>query len=280
MDSSFQKTEFDELFERCQHLENTIQMLLRSNALKKANINKLRAEIIQSYGDQQKNLAEMEQKYQADLAAVKVKSEKLELELRQVNIINDELSEVVNRAQQASHAGPDASKKTSEAYYFMSTVIERLDHIRNLYNSVFDGIRDLEATSPKDSYESKEVLEESRNLTIEVEKNRDLIRLLEKQGKFAEQQFDLILNQIPWEPLTTSYIKELRGSTNEDVRNMADVLALQVSEIQDLEESLISKKGKKLELLKNLTDQLDSFVRRRSEAILIESQSANRLSGQ
>lgn len=263
--------DFDELLDNCQNLEKTIQMLIKSNAYKQSNVNRLQAEMLKSYKSQQKELAELEQKFQIELYKIKAKSEKLELEIKQVNIVNEELREVVNRAQQATHTKPDGSKKSNETYQFMAEVIENLEKIRADYNGVLDFIRSKEAYLPEDSLKAKETLDDSKSLVIELHKNEHLIRLLEKQGKFAEQQFDLILSQIPWEPLTTSYIKQLRESSNEDVRNMADNLALQVSEIEDLEESQVAKKNKKLEILKDLTDQLDLFVRKRSEAILSSS---------
>lgn len=265
------KMDFDDVLDNCQQIESTIQVLVKANASKQSDISKLETEMLLAYNHQQKQLTDLEHKFQAKLAGVQTKSEKLELEIKLVNSVNEELSEVVKTAQKASRARTEASKKNNQSYNFMGGVIENLDDIRANFKRISDEIQSLDELSNNDSQRARELLEENKSSAIEFHKNANLIRLMEKQGTFAEQQFDMILNQIPWEPLTAGYIKELRGSSNENVRIMADNLALQVSEIQDLEESLVTKKEKKLEILKNLTEQLDVFVRKRSEAILIES---------
>lgn len=261
--------QFDKILDDCVALENTISFLIKNNANKQTALNNLQSHILENSQSQLNQLVDREHELWSNLENLKATKEKIGYEIKQYSDINEKLSDLVAIAQRASNEKLDVNDKFNEANLITDSLLESeqlIGEYLNIKNEIVISSENLE----KDELDVEDLVKNGKELAINLEKNDNLIRVLEQQNKYAEEQFDLILNQLPWQPLTESYIAELLQSNEEGIRDLAGVLQVQSGEINDLNESLCYKKQQKLEILEQLADQLNLFSRKRDEAILME----------
>lgn len=256
--------DFDGLLDKCVALENTIFSVIKNNARKQTELSCLQSDILKNVQSESEALADYEHELKDQLENLKTKIEELETELKIYNDINEKLDEIVVTAKRT------AKEKRDFSYSFK----EESEEYEQIQKEHIDMLNELAILKEADTQQFRQYLNDSRQLVIALYKNDQILKVLERQNKFAEQQFDFILNELPWEPLSHNYFEDLRNSKDESIRCIADVLRLQTAEINDLNESLNSKKGRKLEILEQLARQLDMFVRKRETALLTDQQKA------
>lgn len=263
--------DFDRLMDDCATLEKTISGLIKSNSCKQSELRQLQSDILASCEFELGEVVNRESELKTELESLKYKKEDLDAKVKQYANINEKLQEVVATAQQTSNRHNELSlpDKYNETYVIVSESIQDFEQLNQEYIRLCGEIVNLETSLQEAMNQMKAVVADNKELVINLHKNDDIIRLLFQQNKFSEQQFDIILSQLPWEPLPEQYMEELQNSSNETIRQLATVFQLQTSEINDLNESLRQKKLKKLEILEQLSKQLDCFVRKREAAILM-----------
>lgn len=261
--------DFEKLLNDCETIENKVSFVIDDNARKRAELSQFQCNILESTNENLNQLVEYENELLIELESLKSRKNTLDTELKQLSDINDKLSSIVSTVQKTNNQKKDHKNDHIPVYMSVSNVINHYEHLKADFLKVFEEIGILKMSFEDDLEMVKDVLKENKDLNINVKKNDNILRLMEQQNKHVEQQFDLILNQLPWEPLSDRYFQELRNSNEEAVRNMADVLMIQTNDLKDLNESLEVKKNRKLQILKELKEQLDNFVKRRDEAIMM-----------
>lgn len=241
--------DFDRLLDKCVTLESTIFAVIQNNARKQSELSSLQSDILKTSQDDLEELADYQSELNNQLETARTRKDELNAEIKVYNEINERLKEIVAIAQRTSEEKKDIHSGMKEEYEEYEQI--KVDH--------FNVINEFRILKEEDTQNLREILDQSRNLVIDLYRNDQFIRVLERQNKYAEQQFDFILNELPWEPLSISYFKELRNVDDKSIRDLADVLQLQTVEINELNESLDSKKERKLEILEQFARQLDLF---------------------
>lgn len=262
--------DLDKILDHCQTLEKTISILVRSNSNKEAEVANLQKRIIENSQASLSELLEQERQNQEQLDALKCRKSDLDTEIKQFAEINDKLSHLVSIVQKSDSTEDDDNNcKNDEIYYTITETLEDFEQMKLDHVKLSNKLDQMDSNVNQSAAEIKNLIDLNSNLIVDVQRNDCIIRLSEQQSTYVEQQFDLIINQLPWEPLTDQYIDELRNSNDQAIRDLAETLQLQKNEIEDLNESLGYKKKKKLEVLEQLHEELNTFVHKRDEAILV-----------
>lgn len=259
--------DLDSLLEDSSKLEKTITALIENNALKQSELCRLNTCLLDRSQYELNTISEKEKGLRTNLETLRVRKNDVEAELKQFTDINEKLSHWVSEAQKSR------KDRNQELYVSIADTIRDYEQLTQDYRKVFSEIASLRDGHEEQIDEVRILVEQSNELVVSLRKNENMIKVLEQQNKFSEQQFDLIINQLPWEPLTNNYIEELRNADSEEIKAQAEFLQIQASEIHDLSESVNSKKQKKLEILEQLANQLNKFVQKREEATLIDEHS-------
>lgn len=264
--------DLDKLLVDCVSLENTVSALIRNNASKQLELKELQNRLFEQTQAESNQLVDTENKLRDELEQEKLMRDTLETDIKQYTVINEKLNELVSSAQKINNEKKDNFDKNNELQSFITNVLQESEQLKQEFTRAIHEVACLEDELANDSSQVRELTNEGQSLVVHLHRNENILRVLDQQNKYAEQQFDLILNQVPWEPLTRQNINELLKSTNGRIRDLAAVLDVQTSDMYDLNESLKAKKRKKLEILEQLADQLNDFMKRRSQAILMNNQ--------
>lgn len=260
---------FDKLLDNCINLENAISALIDTNASKESELSCLQTSYLEYTQADLDQLAERELALRNDLEGSRSKKEELESDIKHLTDINEKLSEWVSNAQKTNNDKSCLEDKNQEVYMLLIETMQDYEQIKSDYQRVYVELTQLIDGIQVDTSEVKELVKVCNELVVGLHRNDKIIKVLDQQNRHGEQQFDLILQQLPWEPLTD--INDLRKHNDEAIRNLAEVLQVQANEINELKESLDSKKQRKLEILEQLANQLNHFVNRREEAILMDT---------
>lgn len=259
---------FDKLLENCQTLEKTISILIKSNANKQIELNRLQNSIFDESQASLNEIVKKESDLQQKLDSLKLKKNELDTEIKQYSDINEKLSDLVAIVQRTD-SSEDNDCKNDEMSFAITDTLDEYTRLKQDCSKAVVKVSQMIDTLDRDRTEIKDFICDKQNLIVDLHRNDANIRLFEQQNKFAEQQFDLIINQLPWEPLTDHYIVDLRRSSMQQIRDIAETLQLQKNEIEDLTESLNIKKARKLRVLEELYSELNNFIQKRDEAVLI-----------
>lgn len=261
--------EFDKLLEDCANAENAISLLIKANANKSIELNDNRAKLIETTQVDLDQLVERELEFRTTLEELRTRKAELESNIKKFTIVNEKLSDLVTTIQKTNNDKTNHDNQQKDLIIQTSNVIQEFEAYKLDFTKINREFISLCENLERDAVEVEKYVSFATGLVANLHKNDSIIRLLDQQNKFSEQQFDLILNQLPWEPLTKQCIDDLRHSSNKYIQDVANSLEIQSSEIEELNESLNSKKRRKLELLEQLANQLNSFVARRGEAISV-----------
>lgn len=261
--------EFDKLLEDCANAENAISLLIKANANKSIELNNNRAKLIETTQVDLDQLVERELEFRTTLEELRTRKAELESNIKQFTIVNEKLSDLVTTIQKTNNDKTNHDNQQKDLIIQTSNVIQEFEAYKLDFTKINREFISLCENLERDAVEVEKYVSFATGLVANLHKSDSIIRLLDQQNKFSEQQFDLILNQLPWEPLTKQCIDDLRHSSNKYIQDVANSLEIQSSEIEELNESLNSKKRRKLELLEQLANQLNSFVARRGEAISV-----------
>jgi len=248
----------------CDTLENTISILIKDNSTKESELTSLQRDIFERTKNYLESTLDREVELQKKLDETVSKRQSIEDEIKQYASVNEKLSELVSIAQKRS-----SQQVNNDTVAILIEAYEDYSQLKSGFIKTFKKARDTEEGLSLDCKEVDALIRKNTEILVDLHKNDNLIRLLEQQNKYAEQEFDLILNQLPWEPLTKDYLEELKLSANRAVKDLAGTLQVQASEIEELNESLNFKKKKKLEALEGLLSELTSFIQKRDQAVVM-----------
>lgn len=265
--------DFDKLLDDCTNAENSITLLIKSNASKNIELNNIRAKLIETTQADLDQLVERELEFRTTLEDLRAKKNNLETNIKQYAGVNEKLNDLVSTIQRINNGKTNSDNQQKDLIMQISGTIQDFEAYKLDCSKLSQEFNSLCESLEKDAMEVEKSVEIASELVASLHKNDSIIRILDQQNKYAEQQFDLILNQLPWEPLTKQCIEDLRLSNNKSIRDIADSLEIQSNEIEELNESLNSKKRRKIELLEQLAGKLNSFVARRGEVISITNHS-------
>lgn len=260
----------DKLIDDCAALENTVAILIKANAAKLQELNRIHSLILDTTQSNLDNSITTERSLLQQLDTLRAKRDNLEIEIKQFTNTNSILAELVNLAR-TTEADDDVLYRFGDTYVGIAECINEFEQIRIDSCRYSDKIDELGSSISEDTDELRELIENSQMLKVNLHKNDNILRVLGDQNKYLEQQFDLILNQLPWEPLTDTYVEDLRQYNHRNIRELADVLQIQSSEIVYLNDTLAAKKSVKLKVLEELAKELEDFAKRREEAALVDS---------
>lgn len=248
----------------CETLENTISVLIRDNSGKENELVQLQENVFQYTKNHLESLVEKERDLQCKLDEVITRRQNIENEIKQYTTINEKLSELVSIAQKRNSQDID-----DDALVAVVEANEEYLHVKSNYAKARDKLKDLQESATRDIRDVQILIRDNAEILVALQRNDNIIRLLEQQLKYSEQQFDLVLNELPWEPLTKQYIEELLKSPNQLIKDLAGTLQIQANELEDLNDSLNFKKKKKLEALEGLLAELSCFIQKRDEAVIV-----------
>lgn len=259
--------DFDKLVDDCTNVENSITLLIKTNTSRSIELSEIRAKLIQTTQTDLDQLVERELELRTTLEDLRIKKSDLETNIKQFASVNEKLSDLVTTIQTINNDKTNSDNQQKDLILQISSTIQDFEAHRLDCSKLSQEFVSLCGSLDKDAIEVDKSVEIAGKLVASLHKNDRIIRVIDQQNKYAEQQFDLILNQLPWKPLTKQCIEDLRLSNNKSIRDIADSLEIQSNEIEELNESLNCKKRRKIELLEQLANQLNSFVARRGEAI-------------
>jgi hypothetical protein len=264
------KMALDKLLDNCETLEKTISVLIKSNAAKQMEVIRLQNCVFDESQASLNEILNKENDLHQKLDDLKFKKNNLDTEIKQYSDINEKLSNIVSIVQSADQSDEEDNEcKNEEMNFTINDTLEEYGRIKQEFSKINNKMLQLVESLDTDKQKVRDFIFDKQILVADLNRNDASIRLFEQQNKFSEQQFDLFINQLPWEPLTTSYLDDLKKSHVQAIRDLADTLQLQKNEIEDLTESLNLKKAKKLKVLEELYSELNDFVKKREEAVLV-----------
>lgn len=262
--------DFDKILDDCVTLENTITVLIKNNANQEAKLAGLQTLFLEEIQVDIHQLVEREHELNKNLDILKLTKEEYESDIKQFTEINGRLAELVVSAQKFKNEKVSNEDKLNDTYLDIAAIIQEYEQLKIDFVKLAEDISLLNEGLERDADAVKQLVKHGRELVINLHKNDNAIRVLDQQNKFAEQQFDLILNQLPWEPLNDSYLDSLCRTDDTNIRELASAIKIQTDEINELNDSLTAKKRRKLTILEQLASQLNEFVRKRSESLLMD----------
>lgn len=269
INSSIQSAmDFEELLISGDRLENNIKTLVEENAIKKAEIDELQSAILRNSEREFQRLSKTESQLLVELQELTVKKRQTDIKLKQFTDVNTKLNLILEESSKDKQANKSQTQN-DEIYKFVLDVMNEFETIKSEFSEASRGVVSLDKTLSSDIKTGKDLVVENRNIVNACDKNEALLNIILEQNRFSEQQFDLILEQIPWTPLTDNYINELRQSEDKNILDVAEVLNILTRDLNDLIAHMESKKTRKLEILEKLQEQLNDFIKKREEAILM-----------
>lgn len=256
--------DLQKLLEDCDTIETTISLLIKDNAFREIEVVRLQEDVFDYTKANLDSTLDKERELNDRLDEIVAKKLQIETEIKQYTSINEKLTELVAVAQKRTTQEVDDELElvVAEAYgdYLQ---------IKSNFAKTKAKFHELELAAKRETNEVQALIHGNSELLVDMYRNDSLIRVLDQQNKYAEQQFDLVLNEIPWEPLTKQYLEVLLASSNQSIRDLAGFIQIQANEIDELNDSLALKKRRKLEALENLQSELVQFVQRRDEAVTV-----------
>lgn len=250
------------LLEECAILEKMIIEKVRHGASSSLELFGFETQLYSEGGDQLRLLLDQDD-IREEFEDLRLRKQKLEAEIRSVAHVNETLSHLVAVVDEADN------KCLNESYELVHQIITSYDHLKSDKIRLYTQLETIDQVLEEDADNLDSIVGECRRLAVDLQSNDRVILLLDTQNKLAEQQLDVALDKVPWEPLSDENIEELRNSKNERIADLGEAIHVQTCEINDLETSLLRKKEEKLQVLEQLARQLDLFVRRRDEAITV-----------
>lgn len=257
----------NKILEDCAALESVIFSLINRNSYKYSQLNQLQDNIVENSKLNLDQLVEYESKLREELDGLKLQKLYLDNDNNYLAHVNEKLNELVTITNntEGNHEFDDAN------YVNILDTIQEYEQIKSELSDLTKDISHLLDGADTELAEVENLVKTNNILAVNLYKNESSIRVLNQQNKLAEGQFDIILNQIPWEPITEDRLAELRGSKDARIRDIADCVEIQTLDIKDLNDSLVDKKMKKLEMLSRMACELDNLVRKRDEALSMNS---------
>lgn len=262
--------ELDKLIDDCSAIEHTVSVLTKSNAKKQVELEALQESVLESTKQRLDQLVDREEEIRKDLECLRSKRQDVEVEVKSLSSINEKLTKLVASLQE--NTGDD-SMQVDQSQLNMASSIQDYEQLKADFKHISENYKTLIGESDINDSEVKELRQKQVSLACSIFLNYNYLRILTNVNGYAEEQFDLILSELPWEPLSSSYIEDLRRSNNERIRNLAETLVIQTSEISDLVDSLDQRKSRKLKVLDELCKELDDLLRNREQAMLMCSKS-------
>lgn len=247
------------ILEDCAALESLTLSLIANNSLKCSQLSEYQDNLIEKSNQKLEQIVDYECKLQEEYEDQLTQLKDLENEIKHFSSINEKLNELL--AIINGNRGGDTINHST--YSNILNTIQDYEQIRSESCSMISGLTEIMESYKSEMEEAQSFVQREKSLAVGVRKNMESIKILDKQNKFAESQFDLILNQLPWEPISESKILELRESSDPRIRDIVDCIDIQTAEINDLHESIRFKKERKLEVLTRLAYELNNFIRKR-----------------
>lgn len=252
--------------EDCAALESIIFALISENTCKHTQLNRLQDNVIESSRKNVDQLVDYESKLKDELDNLRLQKLSLDNDNRHLTSLNEKLNELVTIANSTSCLDDAVN---NGIYLNIYETIQEYEKIRDKTYNIHRDLTDLLRSMNIEINGVDNLVSSNKALAVSLHKNQNSLRILAQQNKFSERQFDLILSQLPWEPMTDERIAELHQSDRADIRDLAVCLQLQTSEIKELNESLTQKKFRKLEILNRLASELKNFSAKRDEVTLL-----------
>lgn len=249
----------NKVIEDCNTLETVITALANNVSTRHKDLFNLHKVSVNSGKQHLDSLLKREKELEAQLKSLKLEKNKLEENNRSITSLNEEINKIliiVNSPPDDDHPNLDFYVKTWEHIQEFEILKNNLDQLSREVHILQDEL--LQVIS-----DVRFGVAENVELSVQLHKKKSLIKILSQQNKSAEEQFDLILNQLPWEPLTDDKMIQLRHLNHPQLKAVADAVQLQTTEIRALNKSIVDKKERKLEILSNFAIQLDYFLKER-----------------
>lgn len=253
------------LLDDCSTLENIITTFINSNANKQAKLDAYKAHVFSISKSCIDKVACMETQLEAELEALNLKIADTYAVIDQYENSNGTLNQFVTKASASANDALDSADV--EVYHSIHDSAQAFEAANTSYAEVENMLSKIDAE--KQGKELDALVDKAQKLRRDVERNSDTLQLIEQQNKYAEQEFDLILNQLPWQPMSQDRLDKICQSSDQSVRNHGDYIQIQSDQIRKLNESLVNQKEHKLKALEQLASQTDAFIRQREEALMV-----------
>lgn len=255
----------NKVIEDCNTLESVILALANNVSTRHRDLFKLQDHSIDSGKRHLNTLLKREKELEDQLQALKLDKNKLDNKNNSITSLNDQISTILTIINSPS----DDRDHNQEFYVKISEHIQELDHLKNNLIQICQEVETLKEGLLQVISDVHSEVAQNIYLSIQLHKKKNIIRILTQQNKSAEEQFDVILNQLPWEALTDEQIAQLRHVNPPQLKAVVDAVQLQTIEIRSLNKSIIDKKERKLEILSNFVVQLDNFMNERHGIITL-----------
>lgn len=256
------KMNIKKIFDNCSRLENTLLYVVKHNGSKKLEVNKLREKLIFSC-DANKFGIDIETRTSEDLKKLTAKKDELEDEIKQYDEVNKRISSLL---EENKTNGAEQEEKIDQVYVEIMSDINEYEKTVEEFDSFKKANLDLREACEKHKTDIQSVGNLIQSMNFRLSTDEKMTILADKQRQISEKQFDVVLDNIPWEPLEEEHMEVLRNADSERLRNLALVVQMQTDESKQLRESLDVKIKRKLNILEQLVSHLSDFARARDEA--------------
>lgn len=251
----------NKVIEDCTTLETVILALANNVATRHKDLLRVQEDSINLGTNHLNTLLKREKELENQLENLKLEKNQLDEENKNVTCVNEEINEILTILNKPQ----DDHRYNVDMYVKMWDQIQEYEYLKNNLDQLHREVKELIVDLTKVISDVKSDVAQNVDLAVQLHKKKSLIRILSQQNKSAEEQFDLILNQLPWEPLTDEKLTQLTQLNHPELRAVADTVQLQTTEIKSLNKSIVEKKERKLEILSCFAIQLDNFLKERHE---------------
>lgn len=259
--------ELESLIDHCNAIENTVTVLIKANSGKQSDLEHVHDAILQQAKDMLDRFVEREEAIRVDLDKLKLERQDIETEVKALTDVNERLTQLVSLLQESSEV--TITGNSNNAYASISSTILDFEHLRGEMSNIRENYSLLQDDNDCLKHDISEIKSRHKSLANSIELNYNTLRITEGLNQLAEKQFDLILSEVPWEPISVKCISDLRDSNNEAIKNYAESLIIQTQEINNLVETIGEKKNRKLRLLEELYEELDTLLKNREQSVLM-----------
>lgn len=259
--------DLDKLIDDCSAIEHTVSVLTKSNARKQVELEGLQESVLRTIKQKLDQISDREEEIRADLDSLRSQRQDVETEVKGLSLVNERLTNLVSLLQDSTNI----AEQVDDSHLNMAASIQDFEHLKSNFIQIQENFKLLNNPEETSKLSIEKLKERQVALACAIFSNYNHLRVLTNVNGYAEEQFDLILSELPWEPLSSSYIETLRNSKSERISNVAEALLIQTSEINDLVVSLSEKKNRKLRVLEELFKELDSLLKSREQAMLMMS---------
>lgn len=261
-----------DLSEKCQALEIKVCKLINSTNAKRVHLSNFLDEYQQLSEQFEKFLGDHESVKRDELVRARRENEELEKKLTNITRLNSQLSEQVQSRRLGAVDQRDGLVNSIDDMEDIYSISKNFGHVEECCNNLAHRCDEAQQELNKTRLEADKLISEMQSLNQVLSKNDAIIQVSQMQNRLAEQQLDTMAVHMPYESIEESVLSALQKSDNANIRDVAGSIAQYEIKIAELKLCLENQAKDKLAILDELVCHVNTFARRREEALTVEQQ--------